>query len=83
MNALLFGAQWVGLTLGVLLTGAFLLLLLAGPPQTGFMRIWEARVATSARWLALAALASGAAAMAAQTALFEDRLGAALDPDAI
>jgi putative copper export protein/mono/diheme cytochrome c family protein/peroxiredoxin len=83
MNALLFGAQWVGLTFGVLLTGAFLLLLLAGPPQTGFMRIWEARVATSARWLALAALASGAAAMAAQTALFENRLGAALDPQAI
>jgi len=69
--------------LGVLLTGAFFLLLLAGPPQTDFMRGWERRVLYWARWLVIAALASGIVVMAAQTAVFEGRPGAALDPVAV
>ncbi len=83
MTTLLFGAQWVDLALGVLLTGAFFLLLLAGPPQTDFMRDWERRVLYWARWLVIAALASGIVVMAAQTAVFEGRRGAALDPGAV
>lgn len=83
MTTLLFGVQWVDLALGVLLTGALFLLLLAGPPQTDFMRGWERRVLAWARWLGIAALASGVVVMAVQTALFEDRPGAALDPQAI
>jgi putative copper export protein len=83
MTTLLFSAQWVHLALGVLLTGAFFLLLLAGPPQTDFMRGWERRVLYWARWLVIAALASGAVVMAAQTAVFEGRPGAALDPRAV
>jgi putative copper export protein/mono/diheme cytochrome c family protein/peroxiredoxin len=83
MTTLLFGAQWVHLALGVLLTGAFFLLLLAGPPQTDFMRGWERRVLYWSRWLVIAALASGVVVMAAHTAVFEGRLGAALDPQAV
>jgi hypothetical protein len=83
MTALPFCAQWVHLVLCVLLTGAFFLLLLAGPPETDFMRGWERRVLYRARWLAIAALASGIVVMAAQTAVFEGRPGAALDPGAV
>ena len=59
MTTLLFVAQWVHLAQCVLLTGAFFLLLLAGPPTTDFMRRWERRVLRSARWFVVAALASG------------------------
>jgi putative copper export protein/peroxiredoxin/mono/diheme cytochrome c family protein len=83
MTTLLFGAQWAHLALGVLLTGAFFLLLLAGPPHTDFTRGWERRVLNWARWLMIAALASGVVVMAAQTAVFEGRPGAALDPRAV
>ena len=83
MTTLLFGAHWVDLTLGVLLTGAFFLLLLAGSPQTDLMRIWERRVLACAQWLVIAALASGVVVMAAQTALFEGRPAAALDLQAV
>jgi putative copper export protein/mono/diheme cytochrome c family protein/peroxiredoxin len=83
MTTLLFSAQWVHLALGVLLTGAFFLLLLAGSPQTDFMRGWERRVLNWARWLVIAALASGVVVMTAQTAVFEGHPGAALDPRAV
>ncbi|MBV9286393.1 MAG: CopD family protein, partial [Hyphomicrobiales bacterium] len=83
MTTLLFGSQWVHLALGVLLTGAFFLLLIAGPPQTDFMRGWGRDVLYWARWLAVAALASGVVVIAAQTAVFEGRPGAALDPRAV
>jgi putative copper resistance protein D len=80
---MLFGAQWAHLALSVLLTGAFFLLLLAGPPQTDFMCGWERRVLRWARWLVIAALASGVVVMAAQTAVFEGLPGAALYPRAV
>jgi putative copper resistance protein D len=83
MTTLLVGAHWVDLALGVLLLGAFFLLLLAGPPQTDLMRIWERRVLAWARWLVIVALASGGVVMAAQTALFEGRPAATLDPQAV
>ena len=83
MTTLLFGARWVDLTLGVLLTGAFFLLLLAGSPQTDLMRIWERRVLACARWLVIAALAYGVVLMASQTAVFEGRPAAALDLQAV
>jgi hypothetical protein len=61
MTTLLFGALWVHLAQCVLLNGAFFLLLLAGPPATDFIRLWEQRVLCWARWLVILALASGAA----------------------
>jgi hypothetical protein len=54
MTTLIVGAHWVDLSLGVLLAGAFFLLLLAGPPRSDLMRIWERRVLGQARWFALA-----------------------------
>jgi putative copper resistance protein D len=83
MTTLIFAAHWVDLSLGVLLTGFFFLLLLAGPPQSDLMSDWERRVLDQARWLAIAGLASGVVVMAAQTALFEGRPAAALDPQAV
>jgi putative copper resistance protein D len=58
-------------------------LLLAGSPQTDLMRIWERRVLACARWLVIAALASGVVLMASQTAVFEGRPAAALDLQAV
>jgi putative copper resistance protein D len=83
MTTLLFGAQWVNLSQCVLLMGAFFLLLLAGRPATGFMRRWEQRVLSSARWLVVVALASGVIVLATQTGLFEGRPEAALEARAI
>ena len=83
MTTLLFGAQWVNLAQSVLLVGAFFLLLLAGCPATDFMRRWEQRVLSSARWFVVVALASGVTVLATQTALFEGRSEAALDAPAI
>ncbi|MBV8615305.1 MAG: c-type cytochrome [Acetobacteraceae bacterium] len=83
MTTLLFGAEWVNLAQCVLLTGAFFLLLLAGQPATDVMRGWEHRVLSWARWVVVVALASGVAVLATQTALFEGRPEAALEPRAI
>src|SRR5262249_56294952 len=73
----------VNLAQCVLLTGAFFLLLLAGPPATDFMRQWEQRVLSWARWLVVVALASGVTVLATQTGLFEGRPEAALEARAI
>ena len=83
MTHLLLGAQWVHLAQCVLLTGAFFLLILAGPPATDFMRQWELRVLSGTRWFVVAALVSGIVILAAQTALFEGRPEAALEVGAI
>src|SRR5215469_12592500 len=83
MTTLLFGALWVNLAQCVLLTGAFSLLLLAERPATDFMRQWEQRVLSSARWLVVVALASGVIVLATQTGLFEGRPEAALEARAI
>jgi putative copper resistance protein D len=47
------------------------------------MRGWERRALNRARWLVIAALASGVVVMATQTAVFEGLPGAALDPRAV
>jgi putative copper resistance protein D len=83
MTTLLFGAQWVNLAQCVLLTGAFSLLLIAGRPANDFMRRWEQRVLSWARWLVVVALASGITLLASQTGLFEGRPEAALEARAI
>lgn len=83
MTTLLFGALWVNLAQCVLLTGAFFLLLLAGRPATDFMRQWEQRVLSWARYLVVIALASGVIVLATQTGLFEGRPEAALEVRAV
>jgi putative copper export protein/mono/diheme cytochrome c family protein/peroxiredoxin len=83
MTTLLFAVQWGHLALCVLVTGAFFVLLLAGPPQTPFMLQWELRVLRWTRWLVVGALISGAVVAATWTALFEGRAAAALEPQAI
>jgi putative copper resistance protein D len=83
MTTLLFAAQWIHLVLCVLLTGAFSFLLLAGQPQTAFTRQWEQRVLRCAWFIVVGALVSGVVVMSTQTALFEGRPAAALEPQAI
>jgi hypothetical protein len=83
MTALLFAAQWIHLTLCVLLTGALCVLLLAGQPQTAIMRWWEQDVLCWARVLVLSALASGVVVMVIHTAQFEGHSTAALELHAI
>lgn len=83
MTALLFAALWMHLAACVLLTGAFSLLLLAGPPPTPGLRRWEQHVLSLSQWLVAAALVSGIVWLAARTAQFEGRPGAALEVPAI
>jgi putative copper export protein/mono/diheme cytochrome c family protein/peroxiredoxin len=83
MTTLLLVAEWVHLAQCVLLTGAFFLLLLAGPPTTHVARRWERWVLGATRGIVLVALASGAVVLAAQTTLFEGRPEAAFEPGAI
>ena len=56
MTALLLAALGVHVAACVLVTGAFFVLLLAGPPPICTMRRWERRVLSAARWLVLVAL---------------------------
>jgi putative copper export protein/mono/diheme cytochrome c family protein/peroxiredoxin len=83
MTALLFAALAVHLTACVLVTGAFFVLLLAGPPPISTMRRWEQQVLSGARWLVLVALGSGVIWLVVSTALFEGRPDAALEARAI
>jgi len=83
MTALLFAAMAVHLAACVLVTGAFFVLLVAGPPPISTMRRWEQSVLSAARWLVLVALGSGAIWMVVRTALFEGRSDAALEAQAI
>jgi putative copper export protein len=83
MTALLFAAQWTHLTLCVLLTGSLCVLLLAGQPSTAFTRQWEQRVLRWTCFTVVGALLSGVVVMSIQTALFEGRPAAALEPHAI
>lgn len=83
MTVLLFGALWVHIAASVLLTGAFSVLLLAGPPPNPGMRRWEQRVLSWARRLVAIALLSGFVWLASRTAEFEGRPGAALEVPAI
>jgi putative copper export protein/mono/diheme cytochrome c family protein/peroxiredoxin len=83
MTALLLVALGVHLAACVLVTGAFFVLLLAGPPPISTMRRWEHRVLSGARWLVLVALGSGVIWLVVLTALFEGRPEAALEARAI
>ncbi len=83
MTTLLFAAGWSHLALCVVLTGAFFVLLLAGPPRTQLIGQWEQRVLRWARWLVVGALISGVVVIAIRSALFDCRAAAALEPQAV
>jgi len=83
MTALLLAALGVHIAACVLVTGAFFVLLLAGPPPICTMRRWERRVLSGARWLVLVALGSGVIWLSVRTALFEGRADAAIEAPAI
>src|SRR5882724_5637451 len=59
------------------------MILLAGRSDRPTARRWEQRVLAGSRWLSLVALASGVVVLAAQTALFEGRAGAAFELSSI
>jgi hypothetical protein len=81
MTALLLAALGVPIAACVLMTGAFFVLLLAGPPPICTMR--ERQVLSGARWLVLVALGSGVIWLGVRTALFEGRADAAIEARAI
>jgi putative copper export protein/mono/diheme cytochrome c family protein len=83
MTALLFATQWVHLTLCVLFMGAFSVLLLAGQPRSALARRWEQEVFRGSCFAVVGALLSGALVMSAQTAVFEGRPAASVEPHAI
>ncbi len=83
MRALLLTALWVHLASCVLLVGAFGMLLLAGPPREATARRWDRTLVRRARLLVLVALGSGIVWLLVRTAVFENRLPAALEPRAV
>jgi putative copper export protein/mono/diheme cytochrome c family protein/peroxiredoxin len=83
MSALHLAVAWFHLAACVVLTGTFSLLLMAGDPTAPAMRRWEAQVLAAARWLVIAAIASGLLWLTIRTALFEGRAKAAIDPSAL
>jgi putative copper resistance protein D len=83
MRALLLAALWVHLASCVLLTGAFFMLLLAGPPRASVARRWNEVVVAWSRLLVLGALGSGIVWLMVRTAVFENRPHAALEARAV
>ena len=83
MRTLLLAALWTHLSACVLVMGAFFMLLLAGPGRGRTARRWDGAVVTWARVLVIVALGSGIVWLLARTAVFENRLQAALDPRAV
>jgi putative copper resistance protein D len=83
MRLVLLGATWIHLAASVLLTGAFSVLLLAGPSKRPTARRWERTVAAYANLILLVALGSGIAWLLARTAVFEGRPEAAFEPRAV
>jgi putative copper resistance protein D len=83
MRPLLFVSLWVHLASGVLLTGAFFMLLLAGPPRASAAHRWDGVVLAWSRLLVLVALGSGIVWLLARTAVFENRPHAALEVRAV
>jgi len=81
--ALGLAVRWTHLACSLLLVGATTLIVLAGRSDRATAIHWEERLLARARALALAALASGLAQVALQTALLEGRTAAALEPSAI
>src|SRR5262249_33231352 len=83
MRALLLAVLWVHLASCVLLTGAFFMLLLAGPPPGLAARRWDGAVVGWSRLLVLVALGSGIVWLMVRTAVFENRPHAALEVRAV
>jgi putative copper export protein/mono/diheme cytochrome c family protein/peroxiredoxin len=82
VSALGFCARWLHLASALLLAGAFLMLLLAGPSDRPTARAWEGGVLRWARWLAGLVLLSGLGVLAWQAAQVTGHPGAALSPAA-
>jgi putative copper export protein len=70
----------LGAALGLI--GVFTMLLIAGRSDRPTARAWEARVLHLLRWLVIAVLLSGVAALAYQAAVATGRAGALIDPAA-
>ena len=83
MRALLLTALWVHLASCVLLVGAFGMLLLAGLPREATAHRWDRALVRRSRLLVLVALGSGIVWLLVRTAVFENRLPAALEPRAV
>lgn len=81
--ALGLAARWLHLASSIFLVGASTMILMAGRSDRPTARRWEHRTLTSARVLALVALASGLIVLGVQTALFEGRSAAALEVGSI
>ena len=81
--ALGLAARWLHLASSVLLVGAAAMIVIAGRSDRATAQHWERRVVAAAWVWALVALASGLIVVGAQTALFEGRAEAALEPRAI
>jgi len=76
-------ARTIHLLASILLVGGAATLLLAGPSDRPTARRWEAWILRGCSVCVLVALASALVAVAAQTALLEDRAAAALEPAAL
>ena len=76
-------ARGLHLASSVLLVGGAAVLVLAGPSDRPTARRWESWVLTACRALVLVALASALVSVAHQTAVLEERAGAALEPAAL
>ncbi|HZO44025.1 MAG TPA: CopD family protein [Methylomirabilota bacterium] len=83
MTRLLFAVFWVHLVSGVLLVGMFFMLLLAGRPRGATARGWDRSLVRWSRVLVFIAIGSGIVWLMVRTAVFENRPGAALEPDAV
>jgi putative copper resistance protein D len=75
--------RWVHLTSAILLVGAAASVLISGRSDRPTVLRWEAQVLGWSRGLVLVALGSGLCVLASQTALFEGRAAAALEPAAL
>jgi putative copper export protein/mono/diheme cytochrome c family protein/peroxiredoxin len=83
MTRLLLAVFWVHLVSGVLLVGMFFMLLLAGRPRGATARGWDRSLVRWSRVLVFIAIGSGIVWLMVRTAVFENRPGAALEPDAV
>jgi putative copper resistance protein D len=79
MTAFGLAARWMHLAACLALVGAAAILLVAGPSDRPTARAWFARVRAWSWAVALVAIASGLAGLAAQAALVEGRAAGALD----
>jgi putative copper export protein/mono/diheme cytochrome c family protein len=81
--ALGLAVRWLHLASSILLVGAAAMIVIAGRSDRPTAQRWEARVLAWARWCAIVALFSGIVVVGTQTALFEGRASAAVEPRAI